>query len=302
MLPHKNETEGRSDVLLLVLPYLGRNESSTTSMRISIGNKLRSRRRVLNGHRHGQSSSLIVEHKNTLEVQVPTERAALPVEEISIVLAHGRRHTRERHARTLERGGSRGISFEEKESRKVFKSFGLASVIVIAIHLVQTRVLLGTLGIFCIIIKCSCKPSPVVSEEGSEFIVASLFIAMTWGRIWQKYNTSCTSDSQYEYGHNLETFLNGFFCSLFLISLLQWIQQLNHFDEESWTGKFHTRSIKAAPQVEVCVVCLEDIKSEGECKLLSCGHSFHHECANRWIRSTSRLRPSCPCCRSEIDH
>ena len=44
-----------------------------------------------------------------------------------------------------------------------------------------------------------------------------------------------------------------------------------------------------------CVICLSNLNSG--CKLLSCGHSFHKECINRWLN----LKTSCPVCRKQID-
>lgn len=44
-----------------------------------------------------------------------------------------------------------------------------------------------------------------------------------------------------------------------------------------------------------CVICLSNLHSEY--KLLSCGHSFHKDCINRWLDSNT----SCPVCRKQID-
>uniref|UniRef100_A0A915EAH8 RING-type domain-containing protein n=1 Tax=Ditylenchus dipsaci TaxID=166011 RepID=A0A915EAH8_9BILA len=43
-----------------------------------------------------------------------------------------------------------------------------------------------------------------------------------------------------------------------------------------------------------CLICLGDKHSSVECKVLDCGHAFHEECAEKWLKESS----TCPICRS----
>ena len=45
-----------------------------------------------------------------------------------------------------------------------------------------------------------------------------------------------------------------------------------------------------------CIVCMCDIEYNDECKKLDCGHTFHIECIDNWLRRTLE----CPMCRNVI--
>jgi len=48
-----------------------------------------------------------------------------------------------------------------------------------------------------------------------------------------------------------------------------------------------------------CVICLDEIKNDKECKLLSCFHKFHTKCINEW-KATSNKCPICKQSESDI--
>ncbi|CAA0822315.1 RING/U-box superfamily protein [Striga hermonthica] len=61
-------------------------------------------------------------------------------------------------------------------------------------------------------------------------------------------------------------------------------------------------SIEALESVEIendddqCVVCLEDWEIGEKARKMPCGHRFHGECVERWLR----IHGSCPVCRYEM--
>ncbi|KAH7331971.1 hypothetical protein KP509_20G061300 [Ceratopteris richardii] len=84
---------------------------------------------------------------------------------------------------------------------------------------------------------------------------------------------------------------------------------------QSGTGKLMESRLDmtnaAVEELEVCAVCLEEVKAGGNgggndagVQALACGHAFHRECIAPWLRH-QRLQPrarcSCPCCRAPID-
>ena len=46
-----------------------------------------------------------------------------------------------------------------------------------------------------------------------------------------------------------------------------------------------------------CVICLEDNAKGDSQKCLSCPHSFHKECIDRWLKRVA----SCPICKKEVE-
>ena len=45
-----------------------------------------------------------------------------------------------------------------------------------------------------------------------------------------------------------------------------------------------------------CAICLDPIKNEQKCRILSCFHVFHANCITSWLIKTS----SCPNCKKEF--
>ncbi|UYI27072.1 RING-H2 finger protein ATL66 [Encephalitozoon cuniculi] len=45
-----------------------------------------------------------------------------------------------------------------------------------------------------------------------------------------------------------------------------------------------------------CIICLEDFEDGGYVRSLDCGHAFHKECVDRWLRKNF----VCPICRSKM--
>jgi hypothetical protein len=48
--------------------------------------------------------------------------------------------------------------------------------------------------------------------------------------------------------------------------------------------------------VERCLVCLDDYEAEDDLRLLSCRHTFHKSCVDKWLETG---RNNCPACRSK---
>ena len=47
----------------------------------------------------------------------------------------------------------------------------------------------------------------------------------------------------------------------------------------------------------ICSICFEKLVDKNT-QVLHCGHEFHHDCIERWIKESS----TCPSCRSITDH
>ncbi len=45
-----------------------------------------------------------------------------------------------------------------------------------------------------------------------------------------------------------------------------------------------------------CSICLEDIKIGNKVRILVCGHNYHQECLDNWLR----INDTCPICRDKI--
>ena len=45
-----------------------------------------------------------------------------------------------------------------------------------------------------------------------------------------------------------------------------------------------------------CIVCMCEIEENEECKKLKCGHMFHSNCIDNWLKRTLE----CPMCRNII--
>lgn len=48
--------------------------------------------------------------------------------------------------------------------------------------------------------------------------------------------------------------------------------------------------------VNSCVICLDPIKNDSMCRILSCYHIFHENCIENWLEA----HPSCPVCLKEF--
>ncbi|CAN1148232.1 E3 ubiquitin-protein ligase At1g63170 [Linum perenne] len=46
----------------------------------------------------------------------------------------------------------------------------------------------------------------------------------------------------------------------------------------------------------VCYICLKKYEDEEELKELPCGHVFHVECLDKWLKKNA----SCPLCKYEV--
>ena len=46
-----------------------------------------------------------------------------------------------------------------------------------------------------------------------------------------------------------------------------------------------------------CVICSDDFKSNNKIPILSCGHSFHWKCLEKWVTQTHNI---CPICKEII--
>lgn len=46
-----------------------------------------------------------------------------------------------------------------------------------------------------------------------------------------------------------------------------------------------------------CSPCLENITRNESCIALKCGHRFHKDCMQQWLRNYARF---CPNCRKEV--
>lgn len=44
--------------------------------------------------------------------------------------------------------------------------------------------------------------------------------------------------------------------------------------------------------VSECVICMEEIKNESLCRMLSCFHIYHKECIDGWLKKQN----TCPVC------
>jgi len=45
-----------------------------------------------------------------------------------------------------------------------------------------------------------------------------------------------------------------------------------------------------------CVICLEDFEEGSKAKKLGCGHYFHPECIDRWLK----ISGTCPMCKEVV--
>lgn len=48
--------------------------------------------------------------------------------------------------------------------------------------------------------------------------------------------------------------------------------------------------------VQECVICIEPIKNESKCRMLSCFHIFHSHCIDNWLLNNA----SCPMCNKRL--
>jgi len=55
------------------------------------------------------------------------------------------------------------------------------------------------------------------------------------------------------------------------------------------------------PQTE-CSICFEDFEDTPDQETIenTCQHKFHRACLQRWVNSTTNLRPLCPLCKAPI--
>ncbi|XP_020239514.1 putative RING-H2 finger protein ATL19 [Cajanus cajan] len=62
---------------------------------------------------------------------------------------------------------------------------------------------------------------------------------------------------------------------------------------------FGSQTLASSPSLSCreCAICLEDFKMGEECLVFCvCGHIFHCDCINHWLRE----KPSCPICRHYV--
>lgn len=66
------------------------------------------------------------------------------------------------------------------------------------------------------------------------------------------------------------------------------------------TCKVPGGSGKEAPVAEDCAICYDRISQKGNVEMLSCAHSFHHQCWIKWQNYQKKhyLKVRCPLCRS----
>lgn len=62
------------------------------------------------------------------------------------------------------------------------------------------------------------------------------------------------------------------------------------------TFSFKKNSFNITNDTHNCIVCMCEIEDNEECKKLKCGHMFHSNCIDNWLRRTLE----CPMCRIEI--
>ena len=62
------------------------------------------------------------------------------------------------------------------------------------------------------------------------------------------------------------------------------------------TFSFKKNSFNITNDTHNCIVCMCEIEENEECKKLKCGHMFHSNCIDNWLRRTLE----CPMCRIEI--
>lgn len=62
------------------------------------------------------------------------------------------------------------------------------------------------------------------------------------------------------------------------------------------TFSFKKNNFNITNDTHNCIVCMCEIEDNEECKKLKCGHMFHSNCIDNWLRRTLE----CPMCRIEI--
>ena len=62
------------------------------------------------------------------------------------------------------------------------------------------------------------------------------------------------------------------------------------------TFSFKKNNFNITNDTHNCIVCMCEIEENEECKKLQCGHMFHSNCIDNWLRRTLE----CPMCRIEI--
>lgn len=62
------------------------------------------------------------------------------------------------------------------------------------------------------------------------------------------------------------------------------------------TFPFKKNNFNITNDTHNCIVCMCEIEDNEECKKLKCGHMFHSNCIDNWLRRTLE----CPMCRIEI--
>jgi len=65
--------------------------------------------------------------------------------------------------------------------------------------------------------------------------------------------------------------------------------------------KKHLKNVKFKELEELeeyimCSICLEYIRDKRSCRETKCGHQYHRQCLNKWLR----VGNTCPYCRTEL--
>ena len=65
--------------------------------------------------------------------------------------------------------------------------------------------------------------------------------------------------------------------------------------------KKHLKNVKFKEEEELneyimCSICLEYIRDKRSCRETKCGHQYHRQCLNKWLR----VGNTCPYCRTEL--
>lgn len=109
-------------------------------------------------------------------------------------------------------------------------------------------------------------------------------------RIWSQHDLP----TLFELAHEIRTFLSPE--NRRLLEAAQNIQGDSHISFPVLYGKPQAQNEVEIFNGECCAICLETYTESSVSHILPCGHAFHVDCADQWLRTSER----CPLCKKRV--